>query len=163
MTRCQETLCSVLHQTSSDIVDENVEPQPLWEYPGDAMSEPVEVMTFHFNTSCADIPDQQHKLQLTCQRSVFLSVSLAFRLWRSVSSRGTSITPQRAERVSVFITFIAQEGCVSDELGDVGEFAMNLINQQYTETWDVLFMFMLELVINLINSSQRNGNYQWTS
>ena len=40
----------------------------------------------------------------------------------------TSITPQRAVRVNVFITFIAQEGCVSDKLGEVGEFAMNLIN-----------------------------------
>ncbi|KAK7114180.1 hypothetical protein V1264_000285 [Littorina saxatilis] len=53
-----------LIKTSSDIVDENVEPQPLWEYPGQAMSQPTEVLSLHFNTPCLDVPLAQHNRQL---------------------------------------------------------------------------------------------------
>lgn len=38
-----QNLIHTLYQTSSNISDEAVEPQPLWEYPGYAQSETIEV------------------------------------------------------------------------------------------------------------------------
>lgn len=42
-------LLHFLHlQTSADIVDEEVEPQPLWEYPGVALSQATQLLSLNF-------------------------------------------------------------------------------------------------------------------
>lgn len=41
-------------QPSSDKVDSTVEAQPLWEYPGTALSLPFTIAKFNFNENVSD-------------------------------------------------------------------------------------------------------------
>lgn len=56
-------------KASSDVVDEDVEPQPLWEYPGIALSELAEVFSLDFRDPKALSVVQERQLCLTCLKS----------------------------------------------------------------------------------------------
>ncbi|KAK7504556.1 hypothetical protein BaRGS_00004042 [Batillaria attramentaria] len=53
-------------KASSDVVDESVEPQPLWEYPGIALSKPAEVFTLDFRKPDTLTAKQEKQLRLEC-------------------------------------------------------------------------------------------------
>lgn len=61
-------LCSFI-QNSSSISDSPVEPQPLWEYPCKALSQPFCILDFNFTNMTEDSVTAEGKVN--CEGSVF--------------------------------------------------------------------------------------------
>lgn len=55
-------------QSNSDVVDENVEPQPLWEYPCSASGQAGKLLTVDFTKSVKETSSVETNIKLSVDR-----------------------------------------------------------------------------------------------